>query len=234
MKQILPALVALAAVTFAVSPYFATRFDGFDPMQFPVPQDNPPVQPAGWAFSIWGLIYLWLIAGAIFGLLKRADSVDWAGMRIWLVASLGLGTFWLSVAIWSPVWAAVLIWIMLITAIIALLRAGVQDRWWQRSPIGIYAGWLTAASSVSIGLLLAGYGILAAVPAALIAIAIALVVALFIQDRRRDTPEYALAVIWALCGVIAANLTPIVAPVVGLAAIGVALLIWRIMANRLK
>ena len=30
-------------------------FGGFDANQFPVPQVNPSVQPAGYAFSIWGL-----------------------------------------------------------------------------------------------------------------------------------------------------------------------------------
>ena len=40
---------------FAVSPLFTQGFNGFEPDQFPVPQDDPPVQPAGYAFSIWGL-----------------------------------------------------------------------------------------------------------------------------------------------------------------------------------
>lgn len=29
-----------------------------------MPQVDPPVQPAGWAFSIWSEIYLWLIVSA--------------------------------------------------------------------------------------------------------------------------------------------------------------------------
>lgn len=44
----------LLAVTFAISPFFVTDFGGFDPDQFPVAQDRPPVQPAGYAFAIWG------------------------------------------------------------------------------------------------------------------------------------------------------------------------------------
>ena len=50
-------LVALAALAFAASPLLVPGFGGFDPNRFPVPQENPPVQPAGYAFAIWGLIY---------------------------------------------------------------------------------------------------------------------------------------------------------------------------------
>ena len=52
---------------FAASPFLSEGFNGFAPDQFPVPQDDPPVQPAGYAFSIWGVIYLWLIVGTGFG-----------------------------------------------------------------------------------------------------------------------------------------------------------------------
>ena len=59
-------LVLTAAIAFAVSPLMVPGFNGFEPGQFPVPQEDPPAQPAGWAFSIWLLIYVWLIAGAGF------------------------------------------------------------------------------------------------------------------------------------------------------------------------
>lgn len=217
-------LCFVAAVAFAASPILTPGFNGFTPDQFPVPQVDPPVQPAGWAFSIWGVIYLWLIVGTGFGLFARADVEDWRDARIWLFASLGPGVAWLAVAQISVVWATVLIWAMALTAIAALLAAGSDDRWFQRSGVALYAGWLTAASSVSIGLLLAGYGVMEAVPAALVALLIALGVALMVQTLRQDTPEYAIAVIWALSGVIASNLSPVQPIVVGFAAAGIVVL----------
>ena len=60
-------LVLIAAIAFALSPVIFPGFAGYDADLFPIPQENPPVQPAGWAFSIWGLIYLWLILGALEG-----------------------------------------------------------------------------------------------------------------------------------------------------------------------
>jgi len=220
MQRALSILTFVAALVFALSPFLTPGFNGFEAGQFPVPQDDPPVQPAGYAFSIWGLIYLWLIAGTGMGLIARHDSADWAPHRAPLFISLAVGASWLSVAQMSPVWATVLIWVMLVTALSALLHAGERDRWLQREPIGAYAGWLTAASSVSIALLLAGYGYTSGQIAAYIGLAIALVIAVAFQKARPDSLAYPAAVIWALVGVIVANAAPLNIGVAGLAAVG--------------
>ncbi len=224
MRELAPALALLAALAFAVSPLLSAGFNGFEPGQFPVPQDDPPVQPAGYAFSIWGLIYLWLIAGAAIGFLRHAQAPGWQAMRPALILSLGAGAFWLPLAQVSVLWATALIVFMLITALAALLLAGREDRLWLREPIGLYAGWLTAASSVSVGLLLAGYGFAGPTVAALIALALALAIAVTVLRFRPDTPAYPAGVVWALAGVIVSNLAPLNWPVLGLAGLGVVLL----------
>lgn len=221
MERVWSVLVLLAALAFAASPWFVEGFNGFDPDQFPVPQDNPPVQPAGYAFAIWGLIYAWLIAGAVFGLIRRSDDPDWAAMRPPLTLSLAIGATWLPVANMSPVAATVLIWAMLVTAFVSLFRVGDTDRWWQQAPVAIYTGWLTAASSVSIGLLLGGYGVMSGTMSALVALSIGLAIALVAQYRLHRAPEYGITVIWALIGVIVANTGPLNAAVVGLCVIGI-------------
>jgi hypothetical protein len=221
MTRVWAALVLVAAILFAASPWFTQGFNGFEPDQFPVPQDNPPVQPAGYAFAIWGLIYLWLLIGAGFGLLKRSDDPDWAAMRPPLVISLAIGATWLPVANLSPAAATVLILAMLASALLSLFRVGDTDRWLQQTPVAIYAGWLTAASSVSVGLMLGGYGILSGTWAAIVALSIGLVVALVAQYRLHRAPEYGITVIWALIGVIVANTGPVNIAVAGLCVIGI-------------
>ncbi len=196
----------ILAILFAISPAFVQEFAGFDPNQFPVPQDNPPVQPAGYAFAIWGIVYVWLIAGLGYGLWKRRDSGDWHAMRVALVPSLAVGTIWLAVANASPIWASVLIWVMLITALIALFRSPVQDRWFAALPVGLYAGWLTAASCVSLGLLAAGYGMMDQTTAAVVCTLLALVIASGVQNQLKRAPSYGIAVIWALVAIVVANL----------------------------
>lgn len=219
--------VLIAAIAFALSPLASTGFAGFTANQFPIPQIDPPVQPAGYAFSIWGLIYAWLILGAGYGVLRAPDNTDWQAMRPALLASLGVGIFWIAAANASPLLASVMILVMAATAIAAMLRAGRQNPAWQRRPVALYAGWLTAASGVAVGVLLGGYGVLDAQNAAIASLIAVSLVALHVQSRRPDEWGYPAAVIWALVGVIAANAAPLNLPVLGLALAGIAALALR-------
>ena len=198
--------VFLAALAFGASSIVIPDFGGFAPDQFPIPQEDPPVQPAGYAFAIWGVIYLWLLASAGFGLIARRDAPDWAEMRPMLALSLVVGASWLAVAKLSALAAAVLIWAMLIPALVALFRAPLLDRWWGRAPLGLYAGWLSAASVVAVGLVLSGWGLMGPVPAALLCIVVATLLAASVQVALEGTPEYGLGVVWALVAVAVHNL----------------------------
>lgn len=205
MSRYLPHLTLLFAILFALSPLASDGFNGFKPDQFPVVQERWPVQPAGWAFSIWGLIYLWLIAGSAWGLWKASDNPDWQAMRMPLLISLFVGTFWIAAANASPTLATVMIIVMAVAAIIAFLHAGDRQPFWQVGPVGLYAGWLTAATGVAIAVLLSGYGIMSARPAAMLLIVVVLALALWVQSRRPSGVTYPIAVAWALIGIVAAN-----------------------------
>lgn len=200
-------LTLLFTATFVLSPLVADPFSGFSADQLPQPQTDPPVQPAGWAFSIWGVIYLWLVISALYGVIRRGDDPVWDWARGPLILSLALGTPWLAVANASAIWATLLILPMAVTAVWALLRAPEDDRWWFAYPVGLYAGWLTAASFVSLGTTLAGYGIgLDATGWAYVCVALAFVTAWAVQRRAPLVPAYGLAVVWALAGVVAQNM----------------------------
>lgn len=221
-------IVLILSVAFAASPLLVPGFGGFDPNQFPIPQDNPPVQPAGYAFSIWGLIYLWLIASALFGL-KRPS--EWAAMRPALAVSLAIGATWLPVAMLSPVWAAILIWAMLVTALIALFRAPSGDAPWAAWPLGLYAGWLSAASCVSLGLLAAGYGWMEQRTAAYVFVGLAILLALGVQGLLNRAPTYGLAVIWALLAVAVQNWGTATTGVAWLALVGCVAMVLPMMRS---
>jgi hypothetical protein len=197
----MPLIVLLFAVAFAASPLWVPGFGGFDADQFPVPQIDPPVQPEGYAFAIWGVIYLWLIIGAVYGIWRRWSDPAWAAMRLPLSLSFAVGSVWLPVAVRSPVWATVLIWVMLITALWALWRSPRTDAWAAAWPVGLYAGWLSAASCVALGLLLAGYGFVDQQVAAWIIVGVAIVLAWGVQWTLGHAPTYGVAVIWALVAV---------------------------------
>jgi len=224
MQRLKAVITLVAAISFLLSPWLSSGFNGFSPDQFPIPQDDPPVQPAGYAFSIWGVIYLALLVGAIYGVFKRATDPGWDAARWPLIASLAVGAAWIPVANQSVFGATILIWVMLVTAVLALRAAGREDRLLLRSPIALYAGWLTAAGSVSVGLVLAGYGWLGGTTAAFVCIALALAIAVVVQIARSDSPEYSMAVIWALIGVIVSNVDPLNWVVLCLAGAGIAVL----------
>lgn len=216
-------LVLMATLGFVAGAYLVT-FTGFAPDQFPVPQVDPPVQPAGYAFAIWGLIFLGLISSAIFGMIRRTEDPGWDAVRSPLIASFAIGAIWNAVANQSPVWATVLIWIMLGTAVLALLRAPQADRAWLSWPLGLYTGWLTAASCVSLGLLAAGYGLAGPTIAGLAAVVLAAGLSV-IQVRKTVNPAFVGAVVWALIALIGKNLDG--APAVSMAAaLATALLVY--------
>ena len=217
-RSLIALLTFLLAIGFAVSPFFVSGFNGFSPDQFPIPQDNPPVQPAGYAFSIWGMIYVWLIVGMGWGLWKRRADYLWHDMRLPLALSLFVGCFWLAVAVASPIWASVLIWVMLVSALYALFRTPREDRGFAALPVGLYAGWLSAASCVSLGLLAAGYGWMSGPTAGLVFVGLAIVIAAGVQSSLMRAPTYGIGVIWALVAVVVANVAT--APTVAALAAG--------------
>ncbi|MDO6591913.1 hypothetical protein DS901_12705 [Loktanella sp. D2R18] len=230
----LPHVVLITTITFVLSPLASTGFNGFTPDQFPVVQVNPPVQPAGYAFSIWGVIYLWLIIGAANGLWRKADDPDWQAMRLPLAISLIIGTFWIAAANVAPILATVMIVTMAASAILALFRAGHEQPWLQARPVALYAGWLTAASGVGIGVLLGGYAIVSAQTAAIICLSGVLIVALIVQSVRPREWGYPVAVIWALTGVIVQNASSTNWSAIALAAIGIAALTFRAVLSFMK
>lgn len=210
-------LVLAGTVFFVLSPLATEPFTGFRDGAFPVPVSEPMIQPEGYAFSIWGVIYLWLVASAGYGLFKRSDAMDWDAGRWPLVVSTGVGASWIAIALAAPVPATVLIWVMWAGAVLALLRGPARDRGWYALPLGLYAGWLTAASCVSLGTVAIGYGLGDEATISWIALVLALIIAVVLTVMLR-TPTYPIAVGWALIGVVAANFAS--APIFAGAALG--------------
>jgi hypothetical protein len=230
----LPALVLLlVTIAFGLAPLVTPPFTGYDPSLFPVEIGRPMIQPAGYAFLIWSVIYLWLIVHAVYGVWKRAEDPSWARVRLPLTVAIGVGVVWLWIAGQSAIWGTVTIWIMAVAALAAFLRAPTEpDQWLLSGPLAIFSGWLTAAAAVSTGVLIAGYGVLSNTGSALAMLALVLGIALMVQSRKFRMPIYGLTVVWALVGVIVANwgAVPLVA---GVAAVGAAVMLgalggmWR-------
>jgi len=218
--------VVCGALAFAAGSAMTSGFDGFDPAAFPNPVEGLPLTPAGYAFSIWGVIFIALILNAFYGLVKRDTNPEWDAARWPLFATQVIGAAWIGIAQVSPIMATITIWMMLAGSLVAL-RAGLRtpETWWMHVPMALLAGWLTAASWVALTTTVVGFTALSPVVGSWIGLAGALLTALAVL-RVMPQPAYAIAVIWALVGVIVANLGGSTAFVATTGA-GVALLAWE-------
>jgi hypothetical protein len=107
------------------------------------------------------------------------------------------------------------------------LRAGLKtsETWWMHVPLALLAGWLTAASWVALTTTVVGFTALTPVLGSWIGLSGALVTAIAVL-RVMPQPAYAIAAIWALVGIIVANLGGSTAFVAATGA-GAALLAWE-------
>lgn len=226
LPQMKAIAVVCGALAFAAGSAMSSGFGGFDPAAFPYPIENLPLTPEGYAFSIWGVIFIALILNAFYGLLKRDTNAGWDATRWPLFVTQAIGAAWIGIAQVSPVMATITIWIMLVGSLMAL-RAGLKtsETWWMHVPLALLAGWLTAASWVALTTTVVGFTALTPVLGSWIGLSGALVTAIAVL-RVMPQPAYAIAAIWALVGIIVANLGGSTAFVAATGA-GAALLAWE-------
>jgi hypothetical protein len=214
-NRLFPILAFVLAVAFAASPIFSSGFGGFSKQDFPVAGEWY-AQPAGWAFSIWGLIYVALIIGTGVGI-YRSETATWRAASVPLCISLAFGVPWVEVGTRAPVIAASIMVPIWAGAVGALFRAGPQM--WQRIPLGLFAGWLTAAMCVAFSVTATGYGWMSPMASAVVALSI-------IRQLPFVDWAYRLIVVWALVGIIAANASPMNLAMVLLSGIAIPLVLF--------
>lgn len=191
---------------------------GQSPAEFAADSDAT-LRVVGWAFAIWGPIYLGLIVYAIRQVLPKTTESEMLRTFGWpsVLALLGIG-WWILAAAWDlEVATIVLIFGALIVLLIPLLRKGDairalpqkdRDRWMTVWPLAALAGWLTVAAPVNLLTVATGNGDLpAALPPtawALIAVVAAAAMGLLVTWRTRVL-AYPIPVAWGLLGVFVAE-----------------------------
>lgn len=179
-----------------------------------ISNNNPTlITPAGYVFSIWGVIYILLGVFVVYQALPRERSSDYHGKIGWLfVLSSIINIAWIFV--WqfeSLILSVVLIFALLLTLIAIYLRLDIgrskvktSEKLAVHLPFSVYLGWITIASIADVAVTLTAYkwdglGISPEVWAIII-IAVALVITMLMLGIRKDI-AYALVVIWALVGI---------------------------------
>ena len=183
-----------------------------------------PVVPAGYAFSIWGPIFLAAIAYGVWQALpaQRGDALL-ARLRgplalafllniAWMVTSQLIGNGWHLVAILALIVAA------MGTALLRLPRgrAGppprAAARWLVVPLVGLWAGWASAAAFANLSITARwaefGWFGLSPIGAAMLVILAATGFGAALLRRSGGNPWYAGGLAWALVAIIVANLGP--------------------------
>lgn len=169
--------------------------------------------PAGYVFSIWGLIYVGLIAFAVFQALPsqrenpRLQATGW-----WIVLAGVANSAWIFLWHYEQFPLTLIAMLALLASlIVTYLRLGIgrgavsaAETWAARVPFSIYLGWITVATVANVTSLLDylkwdGFGLAPEIWMGIVLVAV-LVIATLMNVTRRDV-AYALVILWALAGI---------------------------------
>jgi len=202
---------------------------------------NPTlITPAGYVFSIWGIIYILLGVFVVFQALPSQKGKEFQKQVGWLFA---LGS--LANIVWLFLWqfeylslSVILMFLLLATLILIYLRLGVgkskvtmREKLAVHVPFSVYLGWITIATIANISVTLVsinwdGFGISPEIWATII-IVVALLISLLVVATRKDV-AYALVIIWAFVGIAvkqSANQTIVMLTEIGAAVVAIALVV---------
>ncbi len=171
------------------------------------------ITPAGYVFSIWGIIYILLGMFVVYQALPSQQGKEYQKRIGWLfVLSSLLNITWLFLWQYEYLNLSVIIMFMLLATLISIyLRLGVgkskvmmKERLAVHLPFSVYLGWITVASIANVAVTLVsiewdGFGI-SPENWATVVIAVAVIIAILMLVTRRDF-AYALVIIWALIGI---------------------------------
>ena len=171
------------------------------------------ITPAGYVFSIWGVIYILLAAFAIYQVLpSQKDKPCHKQIGALFILSSIFNCVWLFLWQYDYITLSVVVMFALLATLISIYtrlgvgksKAPLREKLLIQTPFSVYLGWITIASIANVSAALVslnwdGLGI-SAETWAVIVLALALVVALAVIFTRRDI-AYSLVIIWALAGI---------------------------------
>lgn len=176
-------------------------------------QFNVLFVPAGYVFSIWGLIYIGLIAFTVFQALPaqrenpRLRRVGW-----WYVLGCVANSVWIFLWHYEIFPLTIVAMLVLLVSLIAVYlglgvgraRVSKAELWAAHIPFGIYLGWISVATIANATDVLdyigwSGWG-LAPEVWALIMLAVTALVTIVMTQTRLDV-AYALVIAWAAVGI---------------------------------
>jgi len=180
--------------------------------------NRSPVTPAGYAFSIWGLVYLACLALAVYQALPaQRDREVHRRTGWWLVAAFTAATVWVPVFATRTLWLAQVVILVLLVALTVAARRSVhsgpaEDRREQfafRLPVTLYLGWVTLATVAGFGTTFRSLGMaergIGTTLVSLLLILAATVFAVVVVGRFTALAAFTFTAGWALVAILVAT-----------------------------
>lgn len=200
--------------------------------------------PAGYVFSIWGLIYLGLMLYAVYQALPaQRDNPRLAGTGWLFVFSSVANIAWIFLWHYEQFPLTLLAMFSLLGLLIAIyLRLGIgrttvtaAEKWLVRVPFSTYLGWITVATIANVTSTLDflqwnAWGISPTVWTVILLAAGTVIAALMAFTRREVA--YLLVIIWAFAGIAVKHAAVPVVPVAAWAA--AALVLLALLVSRFR
>jgi hypothetical protein len=216
MTQTTSRQLALGSLALLILFYVLTLIGFFGPNQIGQSgQDNNPlVVPAGYAFAIWGPIYLGLLLFPIYQyVVKRENDEHWIPLRKWYAANVVANGLWLVAASYNWLWTTVLIITFMLFSLVKIrqlfreitMNGSDYNYWAEKLVFSLYFAWVTLATALNVSSALYfydwnGFG-LDPVIWSLIILSVAAGIAFLVARHYRD-PAYAAVVVWAFCALV--------------------------------
>lgn len=167
--------------------------------------------PAGYVFSIWGLIYLLLIIWVFRQLpYRRRELPLYLETYGWFWLSSVLNVAWILLWHYNYFAFTVVVMVSLLLTLIILYKKiqARKDNFFDLLPFSIYLGWISVATIANVSYYLVyidwdGFG-LSNQAWTIIMLAIATLLAIWFRWSQRD-PLYPLVFIWAIIGIAVKN-----------------------------
>jgi benzodiazapine receptor len=169
--------------------------------------------PAGFTFSIWGLIYLGLIAFVIYqSLPAQRNNASLARISPFFKMSCAANAIWIFAWHYDQLVMSLLLMAAILGALIAIYRecgeasasASMAERVLVSFPFSLYTGWITVALIANISAVQSGWGWnelgLTAIQWTWLKLAVAGTIGATVVAQRRD-PVYILVIAWAAFGI---------------------------------
>ena len=235
--------VAASAVIAVVGAFVGSGAAGGTPIQEAsggaLSATATPVAPDVPAFSIWSVIYLGLLAYAVWQLLPRQSAAErHRRLGYWVAASLVLNAAWILSVQFDQLWLSLPVIVALLAVLVrafllclSLRPSGTADALITDGTLGLYLGWVSIATAANATAVLVasgftGFGLGADTWAVIVlAVAAAVGVLLAIRGRGRIAPALALSwgLVWVAVGRLAGELISVPAGVAAIAAVAVVL-----------